>query len=492
MAKKDTINALVKRGIKPETAEIVANAGYTITSLKKAAPEDLTKYLSEEQVVEVLTSVGVKVKVTQKKVKPKKKGKKEKLPPLSLEDLPKKGHVFTPSEKRVRKILDKHGWEIPLSLIVDTAEVAERYGLGDGDLEEVLSQVVGRYNERRVAPHEACGIVAAQSIGEPGTQMTMRTFHYAGVAEINVTLGLPRLIEIVDARRVPSTPTMEIHLLPEYNQDKEAVMRIARNIESTTLLDVASVETDINNMEIRVIPDMERMERKDVTWKDVADKFKKTKDAEVVEDKDVLHIRLQGEGSFKRLQALSTAVKNTRIKGIMGIHRAIVRKNGGEWVIYTQGSNLSGVFSIPEVDKRRTTTNNIMEIAEVLGIEAARNAIIREASNTLEQQGLTVDYRHIMLVADIMTNDGDVRAIGRHGVSGRKSSVLARAAFEITTNHLLEAGLTGEIDPLGGVTENIIIGQPVTVGTGGVKLLYVAPSEREAFEKGLEKDEDKE
>jgi len=130
------------------------------------------------------------------------------------------------------------------------------------------------------------------------------------------------------------------------------------------------------------------------------------------------------------------------------------------------------VLAEEKVDRTRTTTNSIQEIYDVLGVEAARNSIIHEASRTLEEQGLTVDIRHIMLVADLMTNDGDVKAIGRHGISGRKSSVLARAAFEITATHLLHAALTGETDDLDGVAENIIVGQPVTLGTGAVNLVY--------------------
>ena len=124
------------------------------------------------------------------------------------------------------------------------------------------------------------------------------------------------------------------------------------------------------------------------------------------------------------------------------------------------------------VDPSRTTTNSVQEIYEVLGIEAARNSVIKEAFETLKEQGLQVDVRHIMMVADIMTNDGDVKAIGRHGISGRKSSVLARAAFEITAHHLLRAAIIGEVDYLDGVAENVIVGQPVTLGTGAVNLVY--------------------
>ncbi len=141
-------------------------------------------------------------------------------------------------------------------------------------------------------------------------------------------------------------------------------------------------------------------------------------------------------------------------------------------MIYTEGSDLKAVLEMPHVDPTRTTTNSIHEVANVLGIEAARNSIAEEMQKTLSEQGLSVDMRHSMLVGDMMTTEGKVQAIGRHGVSGRKTSVLARAAFEITSTHLLLAGLSGESDKLTGVAENIIVGQPVALGTGAVKVVY--------------------
>ena len=156
-----------------------------------------------------------------------------------------------------------------------------------------------------------------------------------------------------------------------------------------------------------------------------------------------------------------------QISGIKGIGRVIIRKDD-EWVIHTEGSNLGDILQIPGIDKVRTTTNDIHEIETVLGIEAARQAIIDETQNTLENQGLSVDVRHIMLVADMMTSEGIVKSIGRHGISGEKSSVLARAAFEETGKHLLRASIRGEVDNLTGIIENIIIGQPIPLGTGSV------------------------
>jgi len=132
-------------------------------------------------------------------------------------------------------------------------------------------------------------------------------------------------------------------------------------------------------------------------------------------------------------------------------------------------------LDIEGIDPTRTVTNHIHEIAKTLGIEAARNVIIKEAMGVLEEQGLDVDIRHVMLVADIMTVTGEVRQIGRHGISGEKSSVLARAAFEITVPNIVEASIKGESDPLKGVTENVIVGQSIPIGTGLVDLYMSAP-----------------
>ena len=318
------------------------------------------------------------------------------------------------------------------------------------------------------------------------THNTMRTFHYAGVAEMNVTLGLPRLIEIVDARRVPSTPIMEIHI-KEGARDLEKMRRIAQEIEMTNLEDVTDIETDLVNMQVLIFPDDHRMKARGITYSDLEERLRKfavpkeLKRAVGNTAKSVKGFVVEaGEPSFKKLQKILEQMKTSRIKGIDGIRRAIIRKRGERYVIYTEGSNLAKALELPYADPAGTTTNSIQEIFDVLGVEAARNSIIKEANDTLQEQGLTVDIRHIMLVADMMTNDGDVKAIGRHGISGRKSSVLARAAFEITAHHLLHAAITGEVDYLDGVAENVIVGQPVTLGTGAVNLVYRPSTKREA------------
>jgi DNA-directed RNA polymerase subunit A" len=330
-----------------------------------------------------------------------------------------------------------------------------------------------QYRVHKIDPTEACGILGAQSIGEPGTQMTMRTFHYAGVAEINVTLGLPRLIEVVDARRVPSTPMMQVYLEAEVRSDPEVVQRIASEIETTNLLDIADVDTDLGAFQVVVTLDEKKMKRKGLNIEEVAEKLTKLKNADVATTPDGKIVLRPSEGEerpYKTIQNIAAEAKKMQIKGITDIKRVVIRRETEGYIIYTEGSNLAKVMKIDGVDTTRTTTNNFREIYEVLGVEAARTAIMNEAYKTLSEQGLTVDIRHLMLVADVMTVDGNIRAIGRHGISGEKSSVLARAAFEITVNHLLEAGMIGEIDPLEGVAENIIVGQPVSLGTGAVTL----------------------
>ena len=369
------------------------------------------------------------------------------------------------------KILDEY--PLPLSVKEEIKKELEKINASEDIARKVVERCYQVYLRNLMEPGEAAGIVAAQSIGEPGTQMTMRTFHYAGVAEIDVTLGLPRLIEILDVRKNPSTPMMTVRLLPEYATDKEKATEIANKIEATYILDVADLATDIRRMRIIITPDEKAMSKKGLSVDEVKKKIEKSlKNVEVAEGEGKIVIQIT-EPSYKVLMDTLDKLKKLVLAGIKEIRRVIVRKDeeSGEYVLYTEGSNLKKVMKVKGVDASRTITNNIYEIYEVLGIEAARNAVIREAISTLEEQGLEVNVRHIMLVADVMTVDGELRQIGRHGVAGEKQSILARAAFEMTVNNLLEAAVRGDVDRLKGITENIIVGQPIKLGTGDVELV---------------------
>ncbi|WP_175058955.1 DNA-directed RNA polymerase subunit A'' [Thermococcus sp. 2319x1] len=385
------------------------------------------------------------------------------------------------SSSTIKKLLESKASNLPERLKEELLEKLliynEKYKLKKAEIEAIIDEVVAEYEKALIEPGEAVGTVTAQSIGEPSTQMTLNTFHYAGVAEINVTLGLPRIIEIVDARKNPSTPIMTVYLDEEHRYDSEKAREVARRIEGTTLESLArSMTLDILNMEFVVDVDPERLEKSGLTMEKIQAKLERSfKSAEIEVDGNTLIIRMKKIKGVSTLRRLADKVKKHRLKGLSGVGKTIIRKEGDEYVIYTEGSNFRQVLKVPGVDPTRTRTNNIHEIAEVLGIEAARNAIIEEITRTMQEQGLEVDVRHIMLVADMMTLDGVVRPIGRHGVVGTKASVLARAAFEITVQHLLQAAERGEVDPLNGVVENVLIGQPVPVGTGIVRLAMKLP-----------------
>ncbi|TRO42731.1 DNA-directed RNA polymerase subunit A' [Candidatus Bathyarchaeota archaeon] len=342
-------------------------------------------------------------------------------------------------------------------------------------VEKAVALTAEQYKKALMEPGEAVGIVAAQSIGEPGTQMTLRTFHYAGVKEQNVTLGLPRLIEIVDARRIPSTPIMTIYLTGKSRKSKEGAVEIARDIIYTSLEDIASaIYEDPVREEIVVELNRSMMEDRAITMDELKNKLQ-IQNATVEVRGDTVQIIPK---KVENLKKLFGKVPAFHVKGVPDIKRVLVTEEHGEWVIRTDGSNLSKVLQVPGIDTSRTTTNNVHEIAKTLGIEAARNALANEAKGVLEDQGLDVDIRHVLLVSDMMTSTGEVQQIGRHGISGKKASVLARAAFEITVPNIVEAAVKGESDPLEGVTENVIVGQSIPIGTGLVEL-YMSTFEKQ-------------
>jgi DNA-directed RNA polymerase subunit A" len=425
----------------------------------------IKKVIKEKKPVEKKTKA--QLEIAERKIEKKKEPERAFLPPpIKVDEEPKEYKTLRAEVNKLRK--DHY---LPIFIIDGIVERVAKNKKLEGKLKIIVEKAFEEYEKNTIDPTEACGMIGAQSIGEPGTQMTMRTFHYAGVAEINVTLGLPRLIEIVDARSSPSTPMMNIFLRDEYRVNPDLAKEIANKIEITRLTDVADIEMDLVNITISIKPNKKTMEKKGITIDELLERVQSVRKLSAKIEKDTVKITLDEPG-YKTLQNMNETLKNLKIKGIDGIKRVIIRKEPNEgYVIYSEGSNLKEVLDIEGVDPYRTTTNDIHAIARELGIEAARNMIIQEANATLSEQGLNVDMRHIMLVADVMTADGTVRAIGRHGVSGEKSSVLSRAAFEITVNHLLLASQRGESDELNGVAENIIVGQPVNLGTGAIELV---------------------
>ena len=385
-----------------------------------------------------------------------------------------------------------------------------RSGPADGDpatgvtaaqLETFLDRCVRKYGAKRAAPGSAVGAVGAQSIGEPGTQMTLKTFHFAGVASMNITLGVPRIKEIINAAKNISTPIITAALARD--DDVVAARIVKGRVEKTSLGEVCKyvhvvLHPQACYLEVRLDPDVIRALQLDVTAKTVrhallaASKLKLKPNRVLIAGGDALHVlppddvgtkstyaaaHAAGPAAHRRalfhLQALRTAVPSVIVQGIPSVSRAVINDLGGDekkFNLVVEGTNLRAVMGVEGVDGTRTTTNHVMEAERTLGIEAARSCIIKEINDTMKAHGMSIDARHSMLLADVMTYKGEVLGITRFGMAKMKDSVLMLASFEKTTDHLFDAALRGRVDTIDGVSECIIMGIPMPVGTGAFRL----------------------
>lgn len=375
-----------------------------------------------------------------------------------------------------------------------------------------------RHREKIVDPGSTVGAFGAQSIGEPGTQMTLKTFHFAGVASMNVTLGVPRIKEIINASRNIATPVIiaEIEASDDSGEGTndeekgakaETKARIIRaKLERTTLKQVASeIYTEYCGDEgrpvMRIKLDEERIKKLHLDHLNgnvlsymVADtpKIKVKADQITTHAENDYEIEINpipkkepSKGEKRKdadviLEHLRNTVPNVVVAGIPTIPRALIslppndRKEefkNSRLVIYVEGTGMLDVMGIDGIDGTTVKNNNVMEVVSVLGIEAARKTIINEIQYTMSQHGMTIDARHTMLLADCMTNRGEVLGITRFGIAKMKESVLMLASFEKTTDHLFDAALHGRQDLVTGVSESIIMGIPMPTGTGMFKLM---------------------
>ena len=387
------------------------------------------------------------------------------------------GNRFLDPSTIDRIVEERLGDKLPKSIVEEIKQALKRFQLTEELLEKIINEIEREAQANMVEPGEPVGVVAAQSIGEPSTQMTLRTFHYAGVRELNVTLGLPRLIELVDAKKVPSTPLTYVYLKPEYSKDREMAIKVAQRIELTKVVNVTlRIDIDFLSNAVVLTLDADMLKDKGVNVDDVIKalqkSIKKAKITQSSENPYQIVIEFEEAIDPTQVEKIREKILQTRIKGVKGINKVIIQRRGDEYVLVCEGSNLIELLQLEEIDHRRIRTNNIKEIEAVLGIEAARAALIEEILNVLEEQGLDVDIRHVMLVADMMTRTGTVKAIGRHGVVGMKISPLARAAFEVAVKNLVDAAIRGEVDELLGVAENVIVGSYIPVGTAKTRVVY--------------------
>ncbi|OYT32826.1 DNA-directed RNA polymerase subunit A'' [Candidatus Woesearchaeota archaeon] len=365
----------------------------------------------------------------------------------------------------MHKDLEEYKTKLPPKILQEIEE-----NCPPSKIKKVAQKVYEEYESAKIDPGEAVGLVGAESIGEPGTQMTLNTFHYAGVAEMNVTMGLPRIIEIFDARKKIATPMMEVYLKSPYNKGKN-IRELAQQIKETSLGEIAKeFAINIVDMKLEVLLNPEKLAEIDITTNFAAKAVEKVfgKECSVKANGETLLIKLKKEdkGGLNSLYRLKEKLKNVFVQGIKGITQVLPVKRGEEFIIITAGSNLKKVLELDFVDSTRTTSNDIFEIYSVLGIEATRQAIVDEVYKVIEAQGLNVDIRHILLVADTMCSSGEIKGITRYGVVSEKASVLARASFETPIKHIINAALRGEVDKLNSVVENVMLNQPIPIGTG--------------------------
>lgn len=351
-----------------------------------------------------------------------------------------------------------------------------------------LNTCLDKYNRAVIEPGEAVGAIAAQSIGEPGTQMTLKTFHFAGVASMNITLGVPRIKEIINASKNISTPIISAPLDVENDADFARVVK--GRIEKTTLGEVTEYFEEVylpDDCFILIKLDLERIRllKLEVNVDSITDSIVAAKLGVKYPDirtagKDILTVsgvETSKSSMYYVLQHLKKNLASVVIKGIPSVTRAVIHmdeQKGSAYKLLVEGDNLIGVMATRGVKGTHATSNNTYEVFRTLGIEAARKTIMEEINYTMTNHGMSIDIRHTMLLADLMTFKGEVLGITRFGLAKMKESVLMLASFEKTADHLFEAAYYGQRDTINGVSECIIMGIPMSIGTGIFKLLYKA------------------
>lgn len=337
-------------------------------------------------------------------------------------------------------------------------------------------------------PGTAVGAIAATSIGEPSTQMTLKTFHFAGVASMNITQGVPRIKEIINGVKLISTPIITAALVDEHDQNM--ARRVKARIEKTTLGEICEYIEEVylpddSFVLVKINAKRVRLLQLEITMSSIAHAICSTRLPVPVKinqirilGKTIMVIRAPDVAKCTKtmaIQYLKYNLGNVVVKGLPGVVRCVIHadeKKGDSYKLLVEGTDFRSVMATVGVDGRRTCFNNALTVAEVLGIEAARTSIISEILSTMESHGIGLDRRHVMLLADVMTYRGEVLGITRNGLVKMKESVLLLASFEKTTDHLYDAAFFSQEDKIAGVSECIIMGTPMTIGTGLFKLLH--------------------
>jgi DNA-directed RNA polymerase II subunit RPB1 len=485
--------------------------------------------------------------------------KKNKISNISPIDIIKHNNLLKNKLKVTNDFKNNKIIHILIDIYLHPKVLISEHHIQKDEYDKVLVIIEHTYEKSRINPGEMVGALAAQSIGEPATQMTLNTFHYAGVSsKSNVTRGIPRLRELLGATKNLKSPSSTIYLKDEFrNKETQTKAQFVKNkLEFTVMRDIVMeceiyydpkntinetiIEKDKGIMEIyneflsvqngpdydyeetspwiiRFTFNKELMIEKGIVMEDVylsiinydIDKinyiFSDDNSKELIgrvsiktnmkgkEDNIINGLSDQSDviSIFKKIQ--EDLLDNVVIKGIKGItnivmsEKNIYQKIENEtiqktiWILETDGINLLSIFNSKYVDYINTYSNDILEIYDCLGIEAARNALIEEVTSIMSDASY-INQRHINLLCDIMTNKGIITPINRQGINRGDVGPLAKCSFEDTTDQLIKAGLFGEKDKLNGVSSNIMMGQVIKAGTGMCDILL----DEEKLIEGLE------
>lgn len=471
-----------------------------------------------------------------------------------MEELAPIPGVFIKKDPLILEANSDSTWlfKIYLRSLLSAKQVIQQERLTEDAFEWILGEIKSRFEQALVNPGEMVGSIGAQSMGEPATQMTLNTFHFAGVSAKNVTLGVPRLKEIINVAKNIKTPSMKIYLQDAYKTDQRAATLFGGKIEHTTLNDVVRNSTifyDPNPHKTLVKEDEELIQQyNEVPTTDLLEGKKQSPWVlrfELDHDKvlfknlsmslidkriyehfgdqiNVMHSDDNAEKLVLRMRVMDVEDEEDQticmylkefqnhlysemaLKGLFEITKVTFTKYDDEfvnpatgakekvkkcWLIETDGVALQKVLGFEGVNHKRTVSNDIVENLRVLGIEAVRMSLINELRFVLSSYGIYVNYRHLSTLCDVMTQRGILTAITRHGINRVDSGPLRKCSFEETVEILLEAAVHAEMDHLKGITENIIMGQLAPFGTGSFDVV-IDPSVLQEFAQMKPEDEE--
>lgn len=352
-------------------------------------------------------------------------------------------------------------------------------------IHEFIEYVIMRAEKARIEPGTAVGAIAGQSIGEPATQMTLKSFHFAGVASMNVTLGVPRIQEVMNAVTNIKTPVITAYL----NNDESpiAARTMKAQIDRVLLGQVAETIQEIQCEEgcyIDITLDVKLLDEakltKVITPEIVRRSILETKKIGIKPE----HVNIRGSNavqiSFQDLpqdslafvmQQLMLKLPDIPVSGIKGVNRVLINQKDNKHTLLVEGNALLNVMTTYGINGNKTSSNHISDVEKVLGLEAARSVIISEIESVYQNYSLSIDHRHLMLLADIMTMRGKINGITRFGLEKSSTSSLKLASFETTMTHLFNAGFHQIEDDTKSITSCVILGRFAPIGSGMVDIL---------------------